>query len=189
MLILYASVISIHFYGIVAKMFWKKGIRQTLTISETSRFKGFAVYPQHDATQSDWQFRSKSLSKRNRWKETAGSATVDADEKNIFSDHRGKRHILTEGKTKNILKHVTQPTEYHAVRLICKSNDFHMHLREHTCKSIFSHLSWNLSWASRVKDVEGILPSPLLAANAANLHDAETKGCVIIWDKCTKLQS
>lgn len=46
-------------------------------------------------------------------------------------------------------------------------------LHAHTCKSIFSHLSWNLSWASRVKDGEGIFPSPLLAANAANLQGEE----------------
>lgn len=43
--------------------------------------------------------------------------------------------------------------------------------RVHTCRSIFSHLSWNLSWASRVNDGEGIFPSPLWAANAANLQE------------------
>lgn len=36
-----------------------------------------------------------------------------------------------------------------------------------TCKSIFSHLSWKRSWASKVKDGDGIFPPFLLAAKAA----------------------
>lgn len=36
-----------------------------------------------------------------------------------------------------------------------------------TCRSIFSHLSWKRSWASREKDGDGILPSAVRAASAA----------------------
>lgn len=70
---------------------------------------------------------------------------------------KNKKHTHTQPKNK------THHDKYYVVPLPPS--------RVHTCRSIFSHLSWNLSWASRVNDGEGIFPSPLWAANAANLQE------------------
>lgn len=81
----------------------------------------------------------------------------------LFSSVTWQIKWLGGGKKKNPPKNKTHHDKYYFVPLPPS--------RVHTCRSIFSHLSWNLSWASRVNDGEGIFPSPLWAANAANLQE------------------
>lgn len=59
-----------------------------------------------------------------------------------------------------------------------------------TCKSIFSHLSWKRSWASREKDGDGILPSALQAADAAFLKETHSQQVnTVAWSSDKQIRS